>query len=100
MIGEPVAVGVLALAPLEESSGWRGETPGGTAAQAAEATLWNATGPGDLDLIVAMARWSNGERSIEVSERRDSPERFDQLVGRMRMSIERATNCWVTLKQA
>lgn len=52
-----------------------------------DVTLYTVTGPDGLDLLVRDVRWRVGERDVATVARRESPERYDGLVNRLRLSV-------------
>ena len=53
-----------------------------------KATVFEVHGPNGLHLTVHDTRWLNGDRDVRVARRNASPERFDVLVGRLRMGVQ------------
>jgi hypothetical protein len=65
------------------------------------ARAYELTGPDGLHLTVRDTTWSNGERDVAASERHESPECFDTLIGRLRLSVQSHANAqYVELQQA
>lgn len=90
----------LVVTPLGTTEPRFGPTLTG-AETSGRATLYDVTGPHGLHLRIADTSWSNGERDVRVEERYDSPQTFDQLVGRVRLGVYRAAELlWVELRQA
>jgi len=63
-----------------------GETATGVATTGRSA-LYRVTGPEHLELTVRDTTWSTGERDLAVLRRHGSPERFDTLVERLRLTV-------------
>lgn len=77
-----------------------GETPAG-AECSGSARLYELRGPDGVHLTLRDALWINGERDITTYERHQSPERFDTLVGRLRLSVlSHEPGSYVELQQA
>ena len=95
----PVAVGAFTVNPLTEQLVADGETVTGVKATC-RASLFELTGPRGLRLTLRDGRWSNGERDVVACERHDSPERFDTLIGRLRLAVLDRQGGYVELRQA
>ena len=54
------------------------------------AVLYRVVGPGDVELGLGDIAWDNGERSLMIVDRLDSPVRFDGLVRRLRMTVQQS----------
>ena len=82
-----VQLGLLAVRALERVVRVEGETtsaaPTGSAARCST-SRWRS---GLFGLTVRDTRWQTGERDVVTCERHDSPERFDTLVGRLRLDV-------------
>jgi hypothetical protein len=94
-----VNIGALTLQPLEARVATKGETASGHAS-VGKGVLYELTGSDNLRLTVRDTRWANGERDVVACERHESPERFDTLVDRMRLSVLDHGGLYVELRQA
>lgn len=57
-----------------------------------KATVYEVYGPGGLHLTLHDTRWLNGDRDVRVVRRNRSPERYDTIVGRLRMGVSGLAN--------
>jgi hypothetical protein len=76
-----------------------GETPSGSRASGI-AHFHGLFGPDGLHLTLRDAHWANGERDIVAVERHQSPERFDTLVGRLRLAVLDRDGGYIELQQS
>lgn len=67
-----------------------------------KATVYEVHGPDGVQLTIHDTRWLNGNRDVRVAKRNNSPERFDVLVGRLRLGVKPAgeMKCQVMLRVA
>jgi len=63
-----------------------GETVSG-APSTGRGSLYKVLGPDGLELTVRDITWDTGERDLAVFRRHGSPERFDTLVERLRLTV-------------
>src|SRR5687768_11801886 len=97
-MANPSDIGGILLTSLEKRLAIDGETPTGHAASGI-ATLYDVRGP-DLHLTLRDVEWSNGERDVVACERFSSPQLFDTLVERLRLSVLDYDGPYVELRQA
>ena len=57
-----------------------------------KATVYEVHGPSGLHLTLHDTRWLNGDRDVRVVRRNSSPERYDTIVGRLRMGVSELEN--------
>jgi hypothetical protein len=52
-----------------------------------EATIYDVVGPEGLHLTLHDTTFMDGARDVSIQERNTSPERYDTIVGRLRMGV-------------
>jgi hypothetical protein len=82
-----LTVGAFRIRRLEEELSVDGETAEKVACRG-RGRFYTVSGDG-LRLTVRDTSWDNGERDLVVAERHDSPQRFDTLVERLRLTVHR-----------
>jgi hypothetical protein len=92
-------IGAVTVRPLERSIELDGETASG-AKSFGTGELHELTGPEGLRLTIRDTRWNSGERDVVATERHDSPERFDTLIERLRLTVLDRQGGYVELRQA
>jgi hypothetical protein len=96
----PVSLGKLTITPTGTTRPLAGRTCAGVEADGI-CTLYEVRGPDYLHLSIGDITWENDERDIRVLRRNDSPERFDGLCNRLRLTVGTHGNgCLIELRQA
>jgi hypothetical protein len=99
-VGSP-KFGDFTARELEEERAIDAEPPGGEAESPGRATVYEVSGPDGVALHVGDISWPNGERSVQVIDRLQSPSRFDRLRHGLRLSVLRRGDLqYVELRQA
>jgi hypothetical protein len=94
-----LSVGAFTVRPLDRLVKLSGETPSGIDASGMS-RLVELVGPYGLRLTIRDTNWASGERDVVATERHDSPERFDTLIERLRLSVLDRRGPYVELRQA
>jgi hypothetical protein len=81
-----IGIAAFTIRELGRAVAVEGETPSGLAARGRGRLVEIVDGDA-VRLTVRDTVWDNGERDLVASERHDSPQRFDTLVERLRLSV-------------
>lgn len=92
-------IGAFTLRSLSRTVEVHGETSSGVQSTGVGSHFEVLSSDG-LCLTIRDTRWATGERDIVACERHDSPERYDTLVGRLRLSVLDRGGLYVDLRQA
>lgn len=92
-------IGVFTISAPLGTGRIRGETASGAFA-AGSAAYFEVQGPEGLHLGVRDISWENGERDIVTFARHSSPQIYDTLVERLRLSVLVRGGVYVELRQA
>lgn len=94
-----MAIASFTIRSLYRSESIVGETTSGKRSSGI-GRLYDLEGPDGLRLTIRDTSWVSGERDIVACERHGSPERFDTLIERLRLTVLARGGAYVELRQA